>query len=198
MMSFIDSDKEIVKDAYKTILLNLKDYLQIYDIKDELDNLKIIFSMFHNGFFSMNKIINFDDNYEYLRLPLEISQGIQVMYGIYCCRHATEFLYDLLCILNFNPSLMYIWVDNDTGIWRKVNPAIEKANHQVILLNNEEKYIIDIANKLILQIQKNGELRSLNSEYFDNIKFYKEDNITIVAKVLKKYYTYKELGIKCC
>lgn len=116
MLNFMDEDKETVKNAYKMILLNLKDYLKNYDIKDEISYSKIIFNMLHNGFFSMNRTINFDNNYDYLELPSEISQGVQVMYGICCCRHATEFLYNLLCILNYNPSLIYIYVDNNTGL----------------------------------------------------------------------------------
>lgn len=193
MLNFTDSDKKIIRDAYKMILLNLKDYLQQYDMKDELGYSKIIFRMLHGGFFSMNRTNNFDNNYDYLGLPVEISQGVQVMYGICCCRHATEFLYNLLCILNFNPSLIYIQVDNDTGLWRKVNPEIEKANHQAILLN--DKYIIDPANKFILQMQKNGELILLDSEYIDQLRTYQEDNIIVIGKVLKKYYTCREFGI---
>lgn len=193
-MSFTEVDKKIVKDAYKMILFNLKDYLQHYNVEDELEYSKIFFCMLHGGFFSMDGTINFDNNYDYLGLPVEISQGVQVMYGICCCRHATEFFYNLLCILNFNPSLMYIWIDNDTGLWRRVNPAIEKANHQAILLNN--KCIIDPANKFILQIQKNGELTQQDSEYFGQLETYQENNIAVIGKVLKKYYTYRELGIK--
>ncbi len=194
MLNFIESDKEKVKNAYKIILLNLKDYLQHYDAKDAISYLQIIFKMLHNGLFSMNKIINFDNNYDYLGLPLEISQGVQVMCGICCCRHATEFLYDLLCMFNYNPSLLYIYVDNNTGVWRKVNPAIDKANHQVILLN--DRYIIDPANQFVLQIQKNGELELMDSEYPDCLETYQETNITVVGNVLEKYYTYKRLGIR--
>lgn len=61
-------------------------------------------------------------------------------------------------------------------------------------MNN--KYIIDPANKFILQIKKNGELILLDSEYLNQLKPYQEDNIVVIGKVLKKYYTYKELGIK--
>ena len=193
-MNFTETDKKIVKDAYKMILLNLKDYLQQYDMKDELEYSKLFFCMLHGGFFSMDGTIKLDNNYDYLGLPVEISQGVQVMHGICCCRHATEFFYNLLCILNFNSSLIYIWVDNDTGLWRKVNPAIEKANHQAILLDN--KCIIDPANKFILQIQKNGELTQLDSEYFGQLETYQENNIVTIGKILKKYYTYRELGIK--
>ncbi len=192
MLNFIDEDKEKIKNAYKIILLNLKNYLQQYDAKDEISYSKIVFKMLHNGLFSMNTTINFDDKYDYLWLPSEISQGVQVMYGICCCRHATEFLYNLLCIFNYNPSLLYIYVDNNTEVWHKVNPA--KANHQVILLN--DRYIIDPANKFILQLQKNGELKHIDSEYPDCLEKYQETNINVVGNELEKYYKYKRLGIR--
>ena len=44
-LNFTEVDKKIVKDAYKTILFNLKDYLQHYDVKDELEYSKIFFGM---------------------------------------------------------------------------------------------------------------------------------------------------------
>lgn len=194
MLEFTTDDKELIKDAYKTLIINLKNYLQYYDEKDELEYTKIFFCMLHNGFFNINRTINFDNNFDYLELPLEISQGVQVMYGICCCRHAAELLYNLLCILNYNPSLLYIWIDKDTGLWYKVNPAKEKANHLAILLNN--KYIIDPANKFILQMKKNKELILLDSEYLNKLETYQEDNIVVIKNVLKKYYMYRELGAK--
>lgn len=193
-MKFTEDDKKTVKNAYKMLLLNLKDYLLQYNIRDEIEYSKIFFNMLHNGFFSMNGTINFDNDYDYLGLPVDISQGVQVMYGICCCRHAAELLYNLLHILKFNPSLIYIWIDKDTGLWHKVNPAIEKANHQAILLDS--KCIVDPANKFILQIQKNGELTQLDSEYFGRLESYQENNVVTIGKILKKYYTYRELGIK--
>ncbi len=84
-------------------------------------------------------------------------------------------------------------VDHVTDTWRKVNPAKERANHQAILINN--KYIIDSANNFIFQIQSDGQLTLLNIENFASPKIYSEENIDVVARILKKYYTYKELGI---
>ena len=45
MANFIESDKEKINCAYKTILLNLKDYLRYYDIKDAIKSKKIIFKL---------------------------------------------------------------------------------------------------------------------------------------------------------
>lgn len=60
-------------------------------MKDELEYSKLFFCMLHGGFFSMDGTIKFDNNYDYLGLAVEISQGVQVMHGICCCRYATEF-----------------------------------------------------------------------------------------------------------
>ncbi len=196
MGTFTDNDKKIINDAYKMILFNLKNYLQQYNATSELEYSKIVFHMLHSGLFSVNEKVQFDDDYDYLGLPSEISQGVHIMYGICCCWHATEFLYDLLCFLGFDPSLIYIWVDSNNGIWHRVNPAIERVNHQAILINKENRCIIDVANKFIFQIQKGGKLKLLNPEYHGNLGDYQEDNIAIIGKILKKYYTYKELGIR--
>lgn len=197
MLNFTDSDKNEINNAYRNILLNLKSYLQQYNVKNELEYYKIIINMLHSGFFSMNRTIKFDNNYDYLELPSAISQGVHVMYGICCCRHATEFLYDLLRLLKFNPSMIYVWVDDINGIWRRVNPAMEKANHEAIISNNNDgEYIVDPANRFILQIESDGQLNQLDIGPFDNQSFYQESNIEVVGKVLKKYYTYKKLGIK--
>lgn len=196
MLNFTNSDKRKVNDAYKMILNNLKDYLKQYNVKDEIEYAKIVFKMLHRGLLSMNGTIRFDNNYNYFGLPIELSQGVQVMYGICCCRHATEFFYDLLCVLNINSSLIYFWVDNITGNWHRVNPAHEKANHQAILFNNEDKYIIDPANKFILQVQSDGQLSLLDTEYPGNLNSYQDENIDFVAKVLKKYYKYREFNVE--
>ena len=36
----------------------------------------------------------------------------------------------------------------------------------------------------------------LDSEYLGQLETYQENNIDIIEKVLKKYYTYRELGVK--
>lgn len=194
MLNFSDNDKKILRDSYKMILLNLKEYLKQYGVKDEIEYSRIFIDMLHSGLFSMNGKINFDNNFAYLGLPVDISQGVQVMYGVCCCRHATEFLFNLLNILDFDPSLLYVFADSDTGIWHRVNPATERANHQAIILKN--KCIVDPANKFILKTHDNGELTQIDSSYIGQIRPYQEESIETVGKVLKKYYTYKEMGIE--
>lgn len=60
----------------------------------------------------------------------------------------------------------------------------------------EDKYIIDLTNKFILQMQENGDLNIIDSEYIGDLKFYQESNIAVVGNILEKYYMYKKLGIK--
>lgn len=194
MLNFTDNDKKILRDSYKMILLNIKEYLKQYGSKDEIEYSKIFLNMLHSGLFSMNRKIDFDNNFPYLGLPVDVSQGVQVMYGVCCCRHATEFLFNLLTILDFDPALLYVFADNDSGTWHRVNPAQERANHQAIILKN--KCIVDPANKFILKTHDNGELTQLESSYTGQIKPYQEEGIETVGKVLKKYYTYKEMGIE--
>lgn len=194
MLNFTDNDKKVLRDSYKNILINLKEYLKQYRVKDEIEYSKIFLNMLHSGLFSMNGKINFDNNFAYLGLPIDISQGVQVMYGVCCCRHAAEFLYNLLTILDFDPTLLYIFIDSDTRTWHRVNPAFERANHQAIMLEN--KCIVDPSNKFILKTHDSGELTKLESSYTGQIKPYQEYEIATVGKVLKKYYTYKEMGIE--
>lgn len=152
--------------------------------------------MLHKGLFSINKSITFSNSFNYLYLPSDISGGVHVMYGICCCRHATSFLYDTLSMLNYNPSLIFYWIDTITGIWHKVNPAIEKANHQVISSSSNSNIIIDPANYFIIEKQDNGEVKELDKTPAYKIHEYQDSSIEVVDKVLRKYYTYKELGIE--
>lgn len=193
MLNFLDSDIKIINDNYRAMLLNLKDYLQHYNVRDVITYSEIVINMLHDGLFSMQRIIEFNNDYDYLNLPFQVSQGVQVTYGVCCCRHATEFMYNLLCILNFNPSLLYVYIDDKSGCWHRVNPQEENANHQVILIDNQ--YIIDAVNRLILEINGNGELHPINFNYDDYVDNYHEDKIEVIGNVLEKYYTYKRLGV---
>lgn len=191
MLDFANNDKDFINNKYKDFLLNLKKYLQSND-KNVLIYSKIIINMLHKGYFSMDKTIVFENNYNYIDLPSNISNGVHIMYGICCCRHATEFLNDFLHVLEFNPSFMYILVDNN--VWHKVEPT--KANHVVLLLNYcGYEYIVDPTNKFICQIENNGMLKLIDIENLNNISDYNDPNIEDIGKVLRKYYTYKNLGI---
>lgn len=195
MATFSESDLLEINDSYKNMLIGLKDYLIQYNIKDEIAYSKYIIDMLHKGLFSTDGKIYFDNYYDYLGLSSKISQGVHVTYGICCCRHATDFLYDFLVFLGFNPTLEFYFIDNENGIWHKVNPAVDKVNHQAIL-SSDDKYIIDPANKFILQVSPNGEVTPLDIKINHKIDTYRDPHIETIGKILKKYYIYKELGVE--
>lgn len=189
------SDKEFIDSSYKDFLFDLKHFLHQLDNKDFLNYVRTIINMLHNGQFSLDGRIDFDNNYNYLYLPSIVSDGAYVMHGVCCCRHANALLNDILNILGFNPMLLYILID-ENGNWHKESP--NRANHLSLLINeNEKEYILDAVNKLILQKEKNGDLISIDMKLKDNIKDYYNSSVSDVGKVLKKYYTYRDIGIEC-
>ncbi len=196
MLCFNNKDKLEIMDAYRAVLCNLKKFLQQCSAEDKLEYAKIAINMIHSGALSVNRTIRFDDTFNYFGLPVEVSQGVQVMYGVCCCRHATEFLYELLRLFSYDMSLMYLWVDNIAGTWKVVKPQMEKVNHMAILYKNDGEYILDPANKFILQKHDGGKLESLDIGSFDDLGDFHDDNIEIVGKILKKYYTCRDLGVQ--
>lgn len=196
MINFTYEDKEKIKVAYQKILFNLQNYLEQYDVQSCQEYAQIFFKMLHNGFFSAGEKVQFTSDFDYLALPLELSQGVQVMYGVCCCRHATEFLYDILKALGFDVSIYLVWVNNETSTWHKVNPTLEKANHEMVFVKDRGNILLDPVNNFSLQILENGELKQFDRGFDRRLNYYQDDNIQTVQRVLKKYYSYQELGIK--
>ncbi len=195
MANFNERDILEINTSYRMLLSNLSAYLKQYKASSEVEYSKIIFNMLHNGLFSMNGKVQFDNYYKFIDLPSQVSQGVHVTYGLLCCRHATDFLYDLLCVLNFHPALEFYFVDEKSSIWRKVNPAVEQVNHETIL-SSDGKYIIDPANKFILETDDNGKVKELDTSIEKDVDKYQDSNIETIGKILKKYYMYRELGIE--
>lgn len=196
MLKFTEHDREVLNHSYEEILLNLRDYLKKYNHEDMIDCSKVLIHMLHSGLFSMEGVIHFENDYDYLPLSAEISLGVHVMYGVCCCRHATTFFYDLFSILGFQSSLMYLFIDPTTGEWHRVNLKQEQANHVVILLEYLGKeYIVDPRNQFLFRKESNGKLELLNIERVESLPNYQDSNIETVGKILKKYDTYQKLGI---
>lgn len=194
MLDLTANDKVLMNDLYKDFLHNLKLFLKQNKEENILHYIKIILNMLHNGKFSQNGIIYFSNDYDYLYLPSIISSGTQVMCGVCCCRHATSLLNDLLSLLGFELSLSYIFIDKKNN-WHKVTP--EKSNHIVIsIIYEENEYIVDAANNFLLKLEKNGTLTSLDIGFSQLGNSFQDSNINEIAKTLKKYYFYRELGIE--
>ena len=153
--------------------------------------------MLRNGQFSKDGIIDFDDNFNYLNLPNLDFIGTQVMYGKCCCRHISSFINDIMLLLGFNTSLCYVHTNKD-GNWRLCTPLT--ANHVVILLiENNEEYILDPMNNLLLKKNVDNSFISQNFDisYIDIKLFleFSDNNVQNISRVLKKYYHFRSMGI---
>lgn len=193
MVNFSLNDKEKLKDYYKDFLMNLREYLRKYDVHDVLEYSKLVLDMLHSGALSVDGVIKVDDGYDYIDIPSDVSAGVHITTGVSCCRHTTSFLYDLLNVLGFQSSLSYFQVGNELGIWHKVNPAEGRANHVVLSVDN---LIVDPANKFILEELNDGRVCQIDLGDHHEFSDYQDKNIISIDKVLKKYYTYRNLGIE--
>lgn len=193
MVNFSLNDKEKLKDYYKGFLMNLREYLRKYDVYDVLEYSKLVLDMLHSGVLSVDGVIKIDDRYDYIDIPSDVSAGVHITTGASCCRHTTSFLYDLLNVFGFKSSLSYFQVDNELGIWHRVNPAEGRANHVVLSVDN---FIIDPANKFILEELNDGCVGQIDLGDHNEFSNYQDKNIISIDKVLKKYYTYRNLGIE--
>lgn len=53
MLNFLDNDIKIINDNYRSMLLNIKDYLKQYNVRDVITYSEIVINMLHDGLFSM-------------------------------------------------------------------------------------------------------------------------------------------------
>lgn len=197
MLRLTNDDKKVIDNGYKQFLCNLKLHFENNEIKNALDCCMILIHMLRSGQFSIEKAIRFDDKFEYLALPNLDNIATQIMYGVCCCRHASSFVNDVLQLLGFNTSLVYIFID-ENGDWHRCAPF--GASHVAIQLNeNGCQYIVDPANNFILKEEGNQSLTQLNStvpnmvlQQFSN---YSDENVEHIGGVFKKYYNVQKLGI---
>lgn len=193
MINFSFNDREKLNSYYKEFLMNLREYLRRYDVSDVLEYSKVVLDMLHSGLLSVDGIITLDDRFDYIGIPSNVSSGVHITTGICCCRHTTGFLYDLLNVLGFQSSLKYFFVDNESGVWHRADQAKEKANHVALSVDD---IVIDSANKFIIKVLDDGSIREIDLGEHHEFKDYQDENIARIDSVLKKYYTYRSLGIK--
>lgn len=195
MLYLMSEDKEFIDISYKNFLLHLKSELESCRFKSRLDYSIEVIKMLQNGFFSKDRTILFDDTFKFLDLPNLISDGAQVMYGVACCRHASNLLNDVLQFSHFSSSLLYIFIDekNDWHI-----SSIKHANHVTVLLkDNNSEYILDPANGFVFKKVENQSIVLINVDFSNYFTNYFDDNIQSIGKILKKYYGFQKLGIEC-
>ncbi len=193
MSNLTNSDINFINNRYKSFLYNLKAFL---GNTSDIDLIKTVISNLYNGKFSINGTMRFDNYYNYIPLPPELSNGVHITTGISCCRHANGFLFDILSSTCLKPIIVYIFID-EKNIWHRVGPSKQYANHYALSLNiNNCDYIVDATNKLILELKSNGDLIQLPIPQTNILEEYHDTNIEDIAKTLKKYYTYRNFGVK--
>lgn len=193
MLSLTTVDQKNIISFYRQFLSNLKNILET-EKQNPTYCYKVIEMLLHTGKFAYNGQAIFDPNYPFLHLANIDSNGIYVMYGIFCCRHANLLTYDIFTNLGFNCSKKFVKTNGDT--WNYTNPT--NSNHVVILLNTSERnFMLDTANKFLLEIEPNGNLipveQGIDSSIIDN---YYDENVNRIGRTLEKYYHLRDLGIK--
>lgn len=198
MLELTKEDRNIINSSYKAFLYNLKYILKNNDIKSGIDYFGVLNNMFRTGKFCINEKITIDDKFNYFNASNIDYMAVQVMYGVCCCRHASSLFNDILQLLGFTTSLIYIYVD-ENNIWH--HSSLLGANHIAVLLNeNNCEYILDPANNFVLKKETDGSLISITLDISNQIlrqfENYYDPNIQNIGKTLKKYYNLQKLGIK--
>lgn len=191
MITFSNTDKEILNSCYQEFLKHLKEKLLTIQKQDVLNLIKLILNTLHEETFSENHSLTFSNDYNFLGFSSDMSLGMHIFYGIAACRHATEFLKDILDMLGITTSFLYIFVDEKEN-WQRATPP--NANHIVLLFSYQNKeYLIDACNKFILEKHLDGSLSPL--ELTTASFSFTDENIQQVSHTLKKYYHLRNLGV---
>ena len=196
MLKFTNADEALIDNSYNAFLSSIKQFLENNEIKTALHCYMVLKEMLRTGVLSIDNNIVFDDEYKYLKIPMN-NLGIQVMYGVCCCRHVSTLIKDVLNVLNFNASLYYIFID-EKGIWHSSTPL--DANHVSVLIKDEDvEYILEPISNVILKKATDGSFLAidLDNSILDAKQFngYSDCNIENIGRVLKKYYNIQASGI---
>ena len=193
MLYLTENDRLIIHNCYRNFLQSLKENLQSYCVKDSLNCYALIVKLLNDGRFSFNGEMRRSALFNYLDLP-NMDEGVQVMYGIGCCRHINLLINDIMKTLGFNSTLLYVKTD-ETDTWHRATPLT--ANHVVVTLKDDnDRYLLDAYNNFIFRIV-GSDLNPVNLENCDNplMTKYPDDNVKKIGLVLKKYYNLQKLGL---
>lgn len=194
MLKLTNKDKETIEISYKTFLINIKNFIEMSCLTNGIECYKVLYKMLINGQFSIDRTMCFDTDFNYLNLPNIYSDGAQVMQGVCCCRYVSTLFNDILLLIGYNAALCYIYVD-DNETWHITTAA--NSNHVVVLLKeNNDEYILDPMNNLVLKKEYDNQLTLVDTNTVQNNYFiFSDNNVENIGKVLKKYYHLKSLGI---
>ena len=196
MLKFNSADEALIDYSYKAFLRNIKQFFENNEINTALHCYIVLKEMLRTGVLSIDTNIVFDDEYRYLKIPMN-NLGIHVMYGVCCCRHVSALIKDVLNVLNFNASLYYIFIDAN-GLWHSSTPL--KANHvSVLVKDGDNEFILEPISNVILKKATDGSFLAidLDNSILDAKQFndYSDCNIENIGRVLRKYYNIQASGI---
>jgi len=196
-MNITDKDIELLNDYYKQFLINLKEFLLNHSLNDINLTFNVLNYLLRNAKFTNEKEMIFKNRYNYFPLPSALSDGIQVMNGICCCRHANTLNYDILKTLGLKVKLQPILIKNNT--WIKLNNFVG-GNHVITILEEEGiTYNFDLVGGFQFK-NNNGELIFLNTSINNQIKelcdtYEDKENIEGINRILNKYYNLRKIGV---
>ena len=198
-MQLTHNDRQILKATYLTFLKNLKDFIAMNNFNSEEKINTVIAWLLKNGYFTTEQKMDLNGSYDYLGLPSELEDGIQVMTGVCCCRHANNITYNILKELEYKCKLAFFYVDKQTGTWHE-KPKVLGNNHVTISIKQPEiEIVLDTYNDLAFSIT-DGKIKSIRQELTSEEiaicrKYNDQENIKSLAKALKRYYDLRRLGI---
>lgn len=193
MLYLTENDRIISQKCYCNFLQSLKNDLQSNWANDSLICYAIIVELLKKGRFSFNGKMMYSTLFDYIYLP-NMPEGVQVMYGVGCCRHVNLLLNDIMKELGFNVTPLYVRID-ETDTWHRSTPST--ANHLVIILKNStDEYLLDAYNNLAFRIV-GSDLEPVEIKCMDEtlLNKYPDNNIREIGLVLKKYYKLQSLNI---
>lgn len=185
-MELLEEDLNELNFLYENILILLKEKFILnntLNLKNALEFISCFYSkllIFNNT----NKEPPFISN-----LP---SNGILSICGYQRCRIANKFLYDFLNKLNLNPTLQYIYTD-ENNVWHIVSPI--NANHLIVAINfNNQTYYLDLYNEFYFD--SNFKLIELDNKNIDIDDLLQHKYFQQIMEIISIYAKNAELGIK--
>lgn len=194
MLSFSGKDKEQVDLCYQNFLHSLCDYLRDSGATYLMDYYKQIRTMLEKGVFSYEGTFLRSTRFSYIALSNMENDGVHIMYGVASCRHISAFLQDILRMLGFDATLLYVFAD-DSGTWKRVPPC--ESNHLLVLVQDGgASYVLDLMNDFAFLWEPDTSLTLLPIENAPFGEDYHDENVQGIGRILKKYYTLRSYGIE--
>lgn len=183
-MYLLDEDYTKLATLYNSLLNLLKnEFTNYYQV-----TIENAISYIHNFYLQLQ--VKSSDTFipPLYNLP---SDGILSLYGFQICRYTNILLFDFLNILELNPIIQYIYIDNKND-WHQVNAI--NANHVVVcILKNNNKLFLDLHNDIYFNddltlINIPSQITVQNLLYIPILKD--------INDIINKYINAQKLGIK--